>query len=226
MKSEFISEYLHFYMQRKKHYALNLPHPSPHYKQHQHSIERFPMTSHSSSSYDFCVSLGELPSFWAKYNCCIEWGVYFVICTVFYVLQVWRKAATNACVPCTILISNGKRISMNWAARVCFHIVPPEQYRDCQTVAPLSHSSLVPRPLPFLPSVCIHNNTWKWSSTPVNANGSQKWGRPGNELYIPLICALLFLYSLSPIHGRHLSFGGVVLLWCNTKKHVVGSCHN
>ena len=31
MESELVSEYLHFYMQRKKHYAFNLPHPSPHY---------------------------------------------------------------------------------------------------------------------------------------------------------------------------------------------------
>ena len=37
-------------------------------QQYQHSIEQFPVTSHSSSSYDSCVSLGELPSFWAKYN--------------------------------------------------------------------------------------------------------------------------------------------------------------
>ena len=38
----------------------------------------------------------------------------------------------------------------------------------------------------------------------VNANRSKKQGRPGNELYISklFICALLFLYSLSPIYSR------------------------
>ena len=37
-------------------------------------------SSHSSSSYDSCVSHCYLrSSFWAKYNCCIEWGIYFVL---------------------------------------------------------------------------------------------------------------------------------------------------
>ena len=34
-----ITEYLHFYMQWEKHYALNLPHPLPTLQQHPHSIE-------------------------------------------------------------------------------------------------------------------------------------------------------------------------------------------
>ena len=33
--------------------------------------------------------------------------------------------------------------------------------------------SLVPRPLPFLPSVCVHNNTREWKT-------NEKRGRPGS----------------------------------------------
>ena len=54
-------------------------------------------------------------------------------------------------------------------------------------------SSLVPRPPPFLPFVCVHNNTWErktgvliFVDLPilciiVNANGRSKQGRPGTE---------------------------------------------
>ena len=54
-------------------------------------------------------------------------------------------------------------------------------------------SSLVPRPPPFLPFVCVHNNTWERKTDVlifvdlpipciiVNANGRSKRGRPGTE---------------------------------------------
>ena len=35
--------------------------------------------------------------------------MYFVICA----LASMKKSGTTACVPCTVLITNGKRISMN-----------------------------------------------------------------------------------------------------------------
>jgi len=76
----------------------------------------------------------------------------FLICTVFYILEVRRTVATTACVPCTVLITNWK-----WTEQtVLSHC--PEQYI-------VTLYSLVPRPPPFSPYVCIHNNTW--SSTPV-----------------------------------------------------------
>ena len=59
------------------------------------------------------------------------------------------------------------------------------------------HISLVPRPPPFLPSVCVHNNTQErktgvliFIDLPipciiVNANGRSKQGRPGTKaIYI------------------------------------------
>ena len=62
-------------------------------------------------------------------------------------------------------------------------------------------TSLIPRPPPFLPSIRIHSNTRKWSSTPVNANGSQKQGGLGTRLVTLypcfFICASLFSLSYS-----------------------------
>ena len=85
-------------------------------------------------------------------------------------------------------------------------------YTDYQTVAPLSHSSLVPRPPPSLPPfvfTIIHGSDLPLLCIIVNVKGSQKWGRPGNKASHTLypsffIFALLFLYSLSPIHGQTL----------------------
>ena len=37
--------------------------------------------------------------------------------------------------------------------------------------------SLVPRPPPFLPSVCVHNNTW-------DRKTGKKWGRPGRIRHV------------------------------------------
>ena len=59
--------------------------------------------------------------------------------------------------------------------------------------------------------IIIHGSDLPFLCIIVNTNGTQKWGRPRNDLYIPLICALLFLYSLSPIHGKHLSFDRNIL---------------
>ena len=43
------TEYLYFYIEWGKHYALNLSHPLPMLQQHPHSVEHLPLTSHSSS---------------------------------------------------------------------------------------------------------------------------------------------------------------------------------
>ena len=50
---------------------------------------------------------------------------------------------------------------MNELSRLFFHIVSPEQYSDYQNV------TLLPRfqASPDFFSVCIHNNTQKWSSS-------------------------------------------------------------
>ena len=54
------------------------------------------------------------------------------------------------------------------------------------TVCQQSWSNLSPRPLPFLPSVCVHNNTQNFRRSSVlcivvNANVRSKRGRPGTE---------------------------------------------
>ena len=105
-----------FFMQWEKHYTLNLLPTAPTLYRAS-SIDY----SHSSSSFDFCVShcCGELSNFWAKYNCCIEWGIYFVnvsfiIFFFLYTLQVW-SANYCMCSLYTVLITNGKRMTINWA---------------------------------------------------------------------------------------------------------------
>ena len=47
-------------------------------------------------------------------------------------------------------------------------------------------TSLVPRPAPFLPSVCVHNNT-------RDRKTGKKWGRPG---------------SIRHVSGREVDVGG------------------
>ena len=53
---------------------------------------------------------------------------------VYYIFLVYlagmKKAATAACVPCTVLITNGKRITTNQADYVFTLYIPPEQSRD------------------------------------------------------------------------------------------------
>ena len=112
-------------------------------------------------------------------------------------LQVWRKPATTA---------SGKRIAINWADcafTLFLHSCLDDKSMVIlinivyyQTVAPLSHSSLVLRPPPFLPSVCIHNNTQKWSSTPVyycEHKWRQNVGGLGTRLVTLSISKLLYL---------------------------------
>ena len=159
------------------------------------------------------VIWGELPSFWAKYNCCFEWRVYFVICTVFYILQVWRKAATTACVPCLSLhmhqmifipIIMGK--GYQWTKQsVLSHCTSRTVYRDYQTVAPLSYSIASFPGLPhfFLPFAftVIHGSGIPLLYSIVNTNRSQKQGGLGTRLVTLypcfFICASLFSLSYS-----------------------------
>ena len=49
--------------------------------------------------------------------------------------------------------------------------------------------SLVPRTPPFLPSVCVHNNTCKWKT-------GEKRGRPGS------------IYHVNGVGGREVDIGG------------------
>ena len=81
--------------------------------------ERFPVTIATLVPHMIPVSAsviwGELPSFWAKYNCCIEWGVHFVnvfnLYCILYLAGMKKSGNYTACVPCTVLITN----AMNWA---------------------------------------------------------------------------------------------------------------
>ena len=79
-----------------------------------------------------------------------------------------------------VLITNGKKYlsteqtvlshCTSWTVYGFSHaLINFHQHRcHCQTAAPLSHSiSSFPDPPPFLPSICVHNYTRKWSSAPV-----------------------------------------------------------
>ena len=91
-----------------KHYALNLSHPLP-TLQLTHALERLPVTIATLAPHIIPVSAT------VKMNCpvfgqsiIIEWEIYFSCIPCRY-----EKAATTACVPCTVLISDGKRITIN-----------------------------------------------------------------------------------------------------------------
>ena len=77
-----------------------------------------------------------------------------------------------------------------------------------QTVTPFSLYILIPRPLPFILSICVHNNTQKWSSTPVySCMRVQMEGKNGGGLGTRLVtlsiskllylCFVVSLFSLS-----------------------------
>ena len=102
----------------------------------------------------------------------------FILYHIFLVyLAGMKKMATTACVPCTVLITNGKE---NQLSRLVF------LHCTYQTVAPLSHSiALFPGLLCFyllFVFTIIHG-----SGLPllyiliVNASGRQKQGRPGEQ---------------------------------------------
>ena len=82
---------------------------------------------------------------------------------LYYIFLVYlagmKNVATTACVPCTVLITNGKRKSTEQTCVFTLYLL------NCCPIVTLY--SLVPRPPLLLPSVCVHNNTLKWSSAPV-----------------------------------------------------------
>ena len=82
---------------------------------------------------------------------------------LYYIFLVYlagmKNVATTACVPCTVLITNGKRKSTGQTCVFTLYLL------NCCPIVTLY--SLVPRPPLLLPSVCVHNNTRKWSSAPV-----------------------------------------------------------
>ena len=73
----------------------------------------------------------------------------------------------------------------------------------------------VPRPPPFLPSVCVHNNAQEWKTGVlifidlpiqciiVNANKRSKRGRPGTEATInPYYCVVIEGWGGTAGHTR------------------------
>ena len=130
-----ITEYLHFYMQWEKHYALDLSHPLP----------RF-----------LCQPLlfkVNCPVFGQSIIVALSGG--YILYYIFLVyLAGMKNVATTACVPCTVLMGKENQLS-----RLVFLLL------NCCPIVTLY--SLVPRPPLLLPSVCVHNNTQKWSSAPV-----------------------------------------------------------
>ena len=146
------------------------------------------------------------------------WGIYFCGCFNLYCIflvpcryeENWRLL--HVLIGCTLSLM-GKEYQLS---RLCFPIVPPEQSSSLddkcmvilnnivchyQTVAPLSHSSLVPRPPLFLPSVCVHNNTRMWSSAPVyyceRKWKAKKGGGLGTRLVTLYIQAFVFVLCFS-----------------------------
>ena len=170
------------------------------------------------------VSLHNNPNH-ARYNI-----VNALICTVFSVCLAGNKE-NRQLLHVFLVTINGKRISINWADCVftfylqnslahmminvrlflttddkCMVILSNIVCHN-QTVAPLSHSSLVPRPPLFLPSICVHINTRMWSSAPVYyclwvQMEGKKGGGLGTRLVTHYIQAFVFvlccsLFSLS-----------------------------
>ena len=57
--------------------------------------------------------------------------MYFVLYFSCIYLAGMKNVATTACVPCTVLITNGKRKSTE---QTCFYIVPIELLPHCHTL--------------------------------------------------------------------------------------------
>ena len=114
-------------------------------------------------SHDSCVSRCYI----FKVNCPV-FGQSIIVALsggyiLYYIFLVYlagmKNVATTACVSCTVLITNGKRKSTEQTCVFTLYLL------NCCPIVTLY--SLVPRPLLLLPSVCVHNNTRKWSSAPV-----------------------------------------------------------
>ena len=170
------------------------------------------------------VIWGELPSFWAKYNCCIEWGVHFVnvfnFYCILYLAGTKKSGNYTACVPCTVLITNGKRISMNWA--------------DCAFTLYLQNSigtiKLLPHchtlaSFPGLPHfylsfafTIIHRSGLPIVCIIVNANRSQNDGGLGMRVVTLYIQPFIFVLCCFPI----LSF--LFMDTCHLTKNVLWLC--
>ena len=101
---------------------------------------------------------------------------YFVLYFSCIPCRYEKSGNYTACVPCTVLITNGKRKSTEQTCVL---------HCTYQTVAPLSHSIAL---FPGLPCFYLlfaftikHGSGLPLLCIIVNANGSQKQGRPGEQ---------------------------------------------